>query len=920
MAKRKVLFLLDSMALIYRAHFALHKYTRTNSKGLEVGALLGFANTVTEILQKQAPTHIVAIWDVPARTWHKDLYEDYKANRQVQPEAITTAIPYSKRLLEALGIPYLDVPGYEADDIIGTLQKKAKTEGFDVYMVSPDKDLGQLVGEHVWLYKPRKKGTAATSWGVKEVLAQWGIQQVGLIPDMLALWGDSSDNIPGVPKIGFKTAQKLINTYGPLEAILQAEAHLKPAIRASLQEYREQALLSKKLATIATDVPLPFDFTQKPYQGNDPILLQQLLGELEFHSLAKRLLRQGNTSKQLAMFTPPTRQAVPAVDKGAMATWKTTKPTYTCLKDIHEVAACLNMVNTHKAFCFDTETTSLSPYKADLLGIAIACEAHRALFIPVPTKAEDAKTLLSLFKPIFSNPQICKVGQNLKYDLLVLKKYGLEVKGPFFDTMVAHHLLEPNQRHHLTALANSYLNYAPIEIETLIGKKGKNQKTLREVPLEQLVTYACEDTDITLQIFQKITPLLKQEKLDKLFYHLEMPLLPVLANMEYRGIAIDKEMLKNISNELSQELEKVEKNIHALAGAPFNIASPKQLGEVLFVKLKIAEKPQKTPTGQYATSEPVLLKCVKKHPIIQEVLNYREIKKLKSTYVDALPSLLEADGRLHTSFQQAVVSTGRLSSTKPNLQNIPIRTERGRAIRKAFVPGHKDHLLLCVDYAQIELRIMTHFAQDQAMLAAFEAGKDIHTMTASQIFQVAEAAVTPPMRQQAKMVNFGIIYGISAFGLAQRLEIGTRDAAIIIQAYFQQFPGIKSYMDHAVETVQEKGYATTLLGRKRFLPDIHSRNATMRGFAERNAINMPIQGTAAELIQAAMIKIEAWIQQNNIPTQMILQVHDELIFEVAKPAIEVMKDQVPALMTNALPLKVPIAVTLGVGDHWLEAH
>ena len=914
MPKIKKLFLLDALALLYRAHFALHTHTRTNSKGVHTGAVLGFANTLLDVINKHAPTHVVAAFDTKTPTWRKELYPPYKAQRQVQPEAITAGIPHSQRLLKAFGIPVVSLDGYEADDIIGTLTQQALKEHFHVYIVSSDKDLGQLVQANVWLYKPSSGKRPAVLWDKEAVLAHWNIRDVHQIPDILGLSGDSSDNIPGVPNIGPKTAQKLIANHEAIEKIPSKTLPLR--LQKLLKAYHAQALLSKKLATIKTDLPLNFDLHTSRYEGWKKSLLKPLLEELEFRSLATRLFPPP-TPKQLGLFSTTSYPPPTTFEKESLASYDPNKVAYTCLTNARSIKQLVEKIAAQKCFCFDTETTSLNPFSADLLGIALAYQPHEAFFIPLKNK--EQRTFLRLLRPIFSNKQLCKVGQNLKYDLLVLQQHACKVEGPFFDTMIAHHLLEPDVRHNLTLLANQYLRYAPIEIETLIGK-GKNQLSLADVPLQQLVAYACEDADITWQIYAQLAPLLRQGKFDDLFYNLEMKLLPVLVTMEQKGIAIDTAVLEKIGTLLEAKMARVEEVIYTLAGTTFNLASPKQLGHVLFDQLKIDDKPAKTPSGQYATNEGILTQLTKRHPIVAEVLHHRTIKKLKSTYVDVLPTFLEKDRRIHTSFQQGFVATGRLSSKNPNVQNMPLRTEQGRTIRKAFVPGHEDNLLMSADYSQIELRIMALFSQDASMLEAFAAKKDIHTMTATQIFNVAEEAVTKDMRQKAKMVNFGIIYGISAFGLAQRLKIPRHEAGDIITSYFENFPQVKKYMNQIIEKAREQGFVRTFLGRKRFLPDINAKNATMRGFAERNAINMPIQGTAAELIQHAMIAIDSWLKKTKLQAHMLLQVHDELVFEVHKTAVQQMEHHIPKLMGEALSLQVPIEVHVGTGRNWLEAH
>ncbi len=919
MTHKKTLYILDSLALIYRAHFALYQHTHTNSKGVAIGALLGFANSLVEMIQKRKPTHIIATFDTKKGSWRKEEYPLYKAHREVQPEAITTAIPYSKQLLEAFGIPCVEKEGYEADDVIGTLALQAATTDFEVYIVSPDKDLGQLVQKNIWLYKPSSGQKPAMVWGEKEVLDYWGISKVSLIPDMLGLCGDSSDNIPGVPKIGIKTAQKLMNSFGSLEEILACDKMGK-GLADRLQTHQEQALLSKKLATISTDVDLNFHFENSLYKGFDKKLLDEFLQELEFNSLRKRLF--GNVPRQqLSLFAKHNiRPHNTEVVTDNLQRYEASQVLYSCVKEKDAIVDLVATIKKQQAFCFDTETSGLDPYHSDLLGIALSYESGKAYYVPMPSNFEACREQLKVFAPIFANITQRKIGQNMKFDMLVLQRYGMQIAGPFFDTMIAHHLLVPYSRHNLTVLANQYLAYDPIPIETLIGKKGSTQLSMRDVALEKIVVYACEDADITWRVYEKEAPKLREEGMDKIFYDLEMQLLPVLVKMELAGIAIDTDMLHEISGELGEQINVLEEGIYTDAGCTFNVASPKQLGDILFHRLKIENKPTKTAKGQFATNEAILKKLVGKHPIVKKVLSYRELCKLKSTYVDALPMLLGKDERLHTSFQQGFVSTGRLSSTKPNLQNIPIRTERGREIRKAFVAQEQDHMLMSADYSQVELRMIAHFAKDQSMIKAFEEKKDIHTIMGAHIFKCSEEKVTPEMRRVAKATNFGLIYGISPFGLSQGLGISRTEAANLIKTYFEEFPAIQQYMTQVVEGARAKGYVATLLGRKRFLPDINSQNATVRGMAERNAINMPIQGSAAELIQCAMIDVDSWLQKTQLPAKMILQVHDELIFEVHKSAVDALSENIPSLMIHALPLDVPLEVSIGVGKNWLEAH
>jgi DNA polymerase I len=926
---RNKLFLLDAMALIYRAHFAFSKNPRINAKGMNTSAVLGFANTLVELINKEAPTHLVVAFDTAAPTFRHHAFEAYKAHREAQPEDITLAIPYVKKIVHAFQIPILEKEGYEADDIIGTLAKKAAQENFTVYMMTPDKDFAQLVDDHIYLYKPAFLGNKATVLGKEEVLAQWGIDRVDQVRDILGLQGDAVDNIPGIPTIGAKTAQRLIHTFGSIENLVANSEQLQGKLRENVHTYAQQGMLSKELATIHTSVPLAFELAQSYYQGPDEIRLKALLHELEFRTLLQRLFGEAINPAGQQAITQTTLFAKPAKAPAAsevpslpslLASLATTPHQYHLIDTPTLRQDLIKYLALQEVVCFDTETTSLDPHQATLLGIAFAYYPGEAYYVPIPDDQAAAKQMVQEFKAVLENKMICKIGQNLKYDISVLHRYGVAVNTPLFDTMLAHYLLVPDMRHNLNVMAARYLHYTPLPIEALIGPKGKTQKNMQAVDLVLVKEYAGEDADITLQVYQKLVPEIAAQGLEKLLYEVELPLVNVLAAMEQTGIKVDTEVLAALSANMAQESQMLAQAIYALAGETFNIASPKQLGDILFGKLKLAEKPKKTQTGQYATGEEVLQALAKRHPIVDKIMEYRELQKLKSTYVDALPTMVSpVDGMIHTSYNQAVASTGRLSSTHPNLQNIPIRTEKGRAIRKAFVPRSTDHLLLSADYSQIELRIMASFAQDPSMMAAFQAGKDIHQATASQLFRVPIESVTNDMRRQAKTANFGIIYGISPFGLAQRLNIARSEAAALIQAYFKEFPAIKAYMDTIVAKAQVQGYVTTLLGRKRELRDINSRNAVLRGFAERNAINTPIQGTAAEMIKLAMIHIHDWMQKKHLRSRMVLQVHDELVFDAHQEEISLLQQHIPTMMREALPLEVPIEVDLKVGPNWLES-
>ena len=920
------LFLIDAMALIYRAHFAFSKNPRINSKGINTGATLGFTNALVEVITKEKPTHVIVAFDKAAPTLRHQLFKAYKEHRQAQPEDITVAIPYIKEILKAFRIPVLALDGYEADDIIGTLAYQAAKQDMEVYMMTPDKDFAQLVGNHIYLYKPAFMGNKAAVLDKAAVLEKWEIAHVDQVRDILALQGDPVDNIPGIPSIGPKTAKKLIQEFGSLENVISHAAQLKGKLRDQVLTYSEQGLLSKELATIHTHVPLNFDLAQSYYQGPDPLQLKPIFQELEFRNLAHRILGesiQPNSSAQTQLFEPDHAQPnpQPQTTDWALANIYTTIHQYHVINTPALRQSLISYLKLQHTFCFDTETTSLDPYQARLIGIAFAYYPGEAYYVPMPTDYAQTKAIVQEFQVLLESKHHCKVGQNLKYDSLILQRYGIEVASPIFDTMIAYYLLGPDRPRHIKAIAETHLHYTPLAIETLIGTKKSQQKNMQDIDLADVKEYACEDADITLQLKQPLEQAIEEEQLAKLFYDVELPLVKVLAAMEYQGVQIDTQALQKIATALAKDLQALEQAIYQLAGCTFNLASPKQLGEVLFNQLQIAKKPKKTKSGQYATNEQVLAEFATEHEIVAKILAYRELQKLKSTYVDALPLLISPmDGRIHTSYNQTVVATGRLSSTNPNLQNIPIRTEKGRAIREAFVPSQADHVLLSADYSQMELRIMASFAQDATMIEAFQSGKDIHVATASKLFKVPIQAVDEHMRRQAKTANFGIIYGISAFGLSQRLGIPRTEAAAIIAAYFQEFPAIKAYMDHIIHQAKEQGYVTTLLGRKKYLRDINSQNATVRGFDERNAINAPIQGSAAEIMKLAMIRIHTWLQQNSLQAKLIMQVHDELIFDVPQNEVDLVQKQVTILMKDALPLAVPMEVGIGIGKNWSAAH
>ena len=940
----KKLFLLDAYALIYRAFFAMSKNPRMNSKGLNTSAVMGFLNSLYEILQKEKPTHIGVAFDVSGTAQRQAEYSEYKANREKMPDDLRDAIPYIIRLIEAFNIPVYGVEGYEADDVIGTLSKKAEQQGFITYMMTPDKDFGQLVTDKILLYKPAKFGEPAQVWGPKEVCERYGIQEPKQLIDILGLWGDAADNIPGIPGIGEKTAAQLVQKYGSVENLIAHADELKGKQKENVINFAEQGLMSKALATINLEVPVEFSEEELKAKEPDVPALMALFEELEFKTFAKRFLEDyKKTHGDVPQAETPTpKPSAPNLfstttpssefdlfhqgDNSGLLEFsdkdsaKTVPHDYKLVENDADIKSLVDLLCKQKQFVFDTETTNIDVYSAELVGLSFAIKAHEAWYLSMPAEREACQKKLELLRPLFENEGIQKIGQNLKYDISMLAQYGISVKGPMFDTMLAHYLLEPEQRHNMDYLAEVYLNYLTIPIEDLIGK-GRQQKTMREVPVEQVKEYAAEDADITLQLYEKLMPLLKENGVEKLFYEIEMPLVPVLSRMEANGVKIDTENLQQISEEFGKEIRKIEEQIYQAAGTPFNIASPKQLGEILFEKLKIDEKAKKTKTGQYATGEDVLQKLSHKHPIIQMILDYRSFTKLKSTYLDALPALVNPkDGLIHTSYNQAVTATGRLSSNNPNLQNIPVRTEKGREIRRAFVPRSPQYTLLAADYSQIELRIIAHLSQDPAMVNDFNLGHDIHAATAAKVFHVPMEQVTKEQRSRAKAVNFGIIYGMSAFGLAERMELSRSEAADIIKKYFEEYAGIKEYMNRSIALARERGYAETILGRRRYLRDINGANSVVRGFAERNAINAPIQGSSADMIKIAMIGIHQELERLKMQSKMILQVHDELVFDAHLDELDTLKAIVNDKMVNALPLSVPVVVEMNTGSNWLEAH
>ncbi len=919
MKDEKKLFLLDAMALIYRAYFALNRNPRITSKGLNTSAILGFTNTLYDVLKNEQPTHIGVAFDTMAPTFRHKEFPEYKANRQKIPEELAASIPWVKQILEAFRIPILSVDGFEADDVIGTLAKNAEKAGITTFMMTPDKDFGQLVSEKIFMFKPGKFGKKPEVMGVEEICKKFGVQRPDQVIDMLGLWGDSSDNIPGVPGVGEVTAKKLLAEFDNIENMIEHANEIKNArLKNKIIEFADQARQSKSLATIILDVPIEFNEEALLLVDPNEKELKAIFEELEFRTLAKRVftdlsLKKGSGQQSLFDDEPQTFLDI-----------NTKEHTYLLIQDDEGIKELQEKLSQQKMFCFDTETTGLDAHEAELVGISFSWKSGEAYYLPVPEGRQQATEFLEGFKSVLENPDIEKTGQNLKYDISVLKWYGIEVKGKFFDTMLAHYLLEPDQRHNMDTLAENYLNYKTVPISSLIGKKGKNQANMRDIQRlfpEKVSEYACEDADITLQLREVFEPRLEETKTRKLFDEIECPLIDVLSDMEASGIMLDVDTLRTYSHALQGELAQVEERIFEQAGRRFNISSPKQLGEVLFDELKITEKAKKTKTGQYSTGEEILQKLVNKHPIIEDILDYRSLTKLKSTYVDALPSMISPrDKRIHTSYNQAVASTGRLSSNNPNLQNIPIRTDRGREIRKAFIPRDDAHILLAADYSQVELRIIAHLSKDEGMVEAFNNGLDIHTATAAKVYGIALEDVSKEQRRHAKMVNFGIVYGISAFGLSERLGIPRKEAAEIIKQYFEKYPGIQKYMDDTVAFAKEQGFVETMMKRRRYLRDINSSNGTVRSLAERFAINAPIQGSSADMIKVAMINIHAEMKRLNLKSKMILQVHDELVFDACIDELDVLKPLVLNGMKNALPLDVPLLVDMNTGRNWLEAH
>ncbi|MGM0375961.1 MAG: DNA polymerase I [Bacteroidota bacterium] len=922
--KNKNLFLLDAYALIFRAYYAFIRSPRVNSKGLNTSAIFGFTNSLLEVLQKENPSHIAVVFDPAGPTFRNEIYEEYKATREATPEDIKKAIPYIKQILDALNINSIQVDGYEADDVIGTLARKASGAGFKTFMVTPDKDYAQLVTDESIMYKPKTGGGDIERLGVEDIKKKFSVERPDQVIDLLALWGDSADNIPGCPGIGEKRARDIIGKYGSVENVYAHIDEFSGKQKENLINFKEQVELSKKLVTIETEVPIEFDEKMFLHEAPDLNKLQPVFEELEFRTLWNKIAgEQTGKSKSSAQGTlfGDDNQETNAPAASSKKTLDDVPHQYFLVDSRQALDSLAADLSVSKEFCVDTETSGLDVWSAEMVGLAFSFKPGEAYYVPVSKDKKEAKNVVLRFKDVLTDPGILKIGQNLKFDYLMLKRYGVEMEGPFFDTMVAHHLVQPGLKHNMDYLAETYLDYTPVPIENLIGAKGKNQGNMRNIDPKEVTEYAGEDADVTLQLKEALQKELEAYKVESLFSDIEMPLMKVLAEMEHTGVAIDIDALKTYAKKLKGRIEDLEKQIMEEAGTEFNVASPRQVGEVLFDKLKIDDKAKKTKSGQYSTSEETLQKLRDRHPIVEHILDHRGLKKLLNTYVEALPKLVNEDtGRLHTSFNQAVVVTGRLSSSNPNLQNIPIREEEGREMRKAFVVTSGDYVFFSGDYSQVELRLMAHLSDDQNLLDAFNRGEDIHAATAAKIFNVSTQNVTDEMRRKAKTANFGIIYGISVFGLSERLNIPRGEAKEIIDGYFENFPGVKKYMDRVIARAREQGYVETMFGRRRYLPDINSRNSVVRGVAERNAINAPIQGAAADIIKKAMVAVDRSFEEKGLRSKMVLQVHDELNFEVLKSELDQVEEIVVNEMESAVSLKVPLEVETGVGTNWLEAH
>ena len=947
MSDQKRLFLVDAYALIFRGYYAFIKNPRINSKGEDTSAIMGFMNSLLDVIKRERPDHLAVCFDKGGSADRVEMYEAYKANRDETPEGIKTAVPYIYEILKAMHIPIMVKEGFEADDVIGTLSRQAEKEGYKVFMVTPDKDFAQLVTDNIFMYRPVFGGGYET-WGIPEVQKKFEVTKPMQVIDFLGMMGDSSDNIPGLPGVGEKTAKKFINQFGSMEGLLANTDQLKGKMKEKVEANGELGLLSKKLATIMLDVPVDFDAKDFELDHPDVEKVKEIFQDLEFRRLTDNFLKTFSTEVPTtangSAVTKAEVKATPKEQKSAGAgqfslfggdtltsdkttleytrkTAETSSHFYQSISPGMATKLFVKNLMSQTSVCFDTETTGLNPLVAELVGIAFSWETGKGFYMPFPENKNETQNLIEILRPFFENENIEKIGQNLKYDIKVLAKYNIEVKGKLFDTMLAHYLINPDMRHNMDVLAETYLNYSPISITELIGKKGKNQLSMRDVPLEKQTEYAVEDADITLQLKEHFEKELGEANTQKLFDEIELPLLRVLAAMELEGINLDKAFLNSLSDDLNNDIQTLEKRIYEAAGEEFNIASPKQLGIILFEKMKLVDKPKKTKTGQYSTAEDVLSYLAKDHQIIRDVLDYRGLAKLKSTYVDALPlQVEESTNRVHTDYMQTVAATGRLSSNNPNLQNIPIRTERGRQVRKAFVPRDENYTLLAADYSQIELRIIAALSEEENMMEAFKNGEDIHASTASRVFNVPLTEVSREQRSNAKTVNFGIIYGVSAFGLSNQTDLSRGEAKELIDTYYETYPKLRAYISKQVDFARDNGYVQTVLGRRRYLKDINSRNAVVRGAAERNAVNAPIQGSAADIIKIAMINIYDKLQASGYKSKMLLQVHDELVFDIYKPELDAMKTLIKTEMENAYTLNVPLDVDLDIGDNWLEAH
>lgn len=946
MALEKRLFLLDAYALIFRGYYAFIKNPRINSKGMDTSAVMGFMNSLLDVINREKPEYLAVAFDKGGSDFRNEMFPQYKANRDETPEAIRIAVPYIHEILKAMHIPIVEVPGIEADDLIGTLSKQAEKEGFKVYMVTPDKDFAQLVSENIFMYRPARMGNGIEIWGVEEVKQKFEIERPEQVIDFLGMMGDAIDNIPGLPGVGEKTAKKLLAEFGSMENLLDNTDKLKGALKEKIEANKEQGMLSKKLARILLDCPVTFN--EEDFELNTPDYekVGEIFNELEFRRMAEqfqRIFAKANDTQAVQILETETK--APAKKKvqdenqtslfgednvgdlfssaqSLYSNLENTEHFYQIVQGDLGIKLFLQNLLNQKSVCFDTETTGLNALHSELVGIAFSYEKGKGFYVPFPENREEAQNLIEKLRPFFENEEIEKVGQNLKYDIKILNNYGISVKGKLFDTMIAHYLINPDMRHNMDVLSETYLKYSPKSIETLIGKKGKNQKSMRDVSVEEVKEYAVEDADITFQLKQTFEPVLDETQTRKLFDEIEIPLVPVLASMETEGIRLDVDFLKSLSVDLSKDIKELELRIYETAGHSFNLASPKQLGEVLFDKLKIGgAKQKKTKTGQYATGEEVLSFFVKDHQIVKDILDWRQLVKLQNTYVEALPNEVDSETqRVHTDYMQTVAATGRLSSNNPNLQNIPIRTERGRQIRKAFVAKDENYVLLSADYSQIELRIIAALSGEPNMIQSFAKGEDIHRSTAAKVFNVALDEVTKEQRSHAKTVNFGIIYGVSAFGLSNQTDLSRSESAELIDAYYKTYPRLKQYISEQIELARENGYVQTISGRRRYLKDINSQNAVVRGAAERNAVNAPIQGSAADIIKIAMINIQKRLKNEKFQSKMLLQVHDELVFDAYKPELDKLKELIKYEMENAYTLDVPLVVDLGTGQNWLEAH